>query len=120
MGGGYKSNSSYFPTTPYVEFKIEIWGLHPGWNKITVTFCSTYGGCGSDSVNVTYVPPDNQPPTITITSPRNGSTFTEPNITVKGYITDNIGIAGFGYTHEWKGGATGSYAARRPAHILSI
>ena len=106
--GGYTGNSSYFPTAEYVEFKIEIWGLHPGWNKITVTFCSPYGGCGSDSVNVTYVAPDTQPPVVIITYPPDGSTFTEPNIRVVGYATDNVGIMQFGYIHEWEGGGTGS------------
>jgi len=29
--GGSHSNSSYFETAEYVEFRIDIYGLHPGW-----------------------------------------------------------------------------------------
>lgn len=106
--GGSYSNSSYFETAQYVEFRIDIYGLHEGWNEIIVCFKNIYGTIGCDSVNVTYMPPDTEPPDITIDYPENGTTFTEPNITVTGIATDNVGIVSFGYTHEWEGGGTGS------------
>ncbi len=208
--GGSYSNSSYFETAQYVEFRIDIYGLHPGWNLVTVRFKNIYGAWGEDSVNVTYNPPNNppnkpskpegpnegkvgatlyfstvttdpdgdsleylidwgdgsdtgwqgpiasgypfetfhvwtepgtyevrakardipyyeesewseplivtiyeeendtEPPVVVKKYPPDGATFTEPNITAWGYITDNVGVASFGYTHEWEGGGTGS------------
>jgi len=51
--GGYTGNSSYFETAEYVNFRIDIYGLHPGWNLIIVRFKNIYGAWGEDSVNVT-------------------------------------------------------------------
>ena len=59
--GGSYSNSSYFETAEYVEFKIDIYGLHPGWNLIIVRFKNIYGAMGEDNVNVTYVTENNPP-----------------------------------------------------------
>jgi len=59
--GGSKSNSSYFETAEYVEFRIDIYGLHSGWNLIIVRFKNIYGALGEDSVNVTYNPPNSPP-----------------------------------------------------------
>jgi len=206
--GGSKSNSSYFETAEYVEFRIDIYGLHAGWNLIIARFKNIYGAMGEDRVNVTYNPPnsppnkptkpegptegkvketlhfntvttdpdedsleylidwgdgtntgwlgpitsgtpfqnfhawdepgtyevkakardipyleesewseslivtisgnDTEPPVVIKKYPPNGATFTEPNITAWGYITDNVGVVSFGYTQEWEGGGTGS------------
>ena len=205
---GSYSNSSYFQVAEYVEFRIDIYGLHPGWNLIIVRFKNIYGAWGEDSVNVTYNPPNTPPntpskpegptkgkvketlhfntvttdpdgdsleylidwgdgtntgwlgpitsgipfetfhswdepgtyavkakardlpyleesdwsdslivtisendiesPVVVIEYPEDGATFTEPDITVTGHITDNVGIVSYGYTHEWNGGSTGS------------
>jgi|GEM_PF-3558157 len=59
--GGSYSNSSYFETAEYVEFRIDIYGLHEGWNLVIVRFKNIYGAMGEDSVNVTYNPPNNPP-----------------------------------------------------------
>ena len=59
--GGSYSNSSYFQIAEYVEFRIDIYGLHSGWNLIIVRFKNIYGAIGEDSVNVTYNPPNNPP-----------------------------------------------------------
>jgi hypothetical protein len=45
---------------------------------------------------------DTEPPIVVIEYPEDGSTFTDPNITIKGYITDNVGIISVGSHHEWK------------------
>ena len=105
QGGSY-SNSSYFETAEYVEFRIDIYGLHPGWNLVIVRFKNIYGAMGEDSVNVTYNPPDDQPPTVTIDSPENGATVTNPHITVKGLVTDNVGIVSIGAKQKWSEGET--------------
>ncbi|MCD6109074.1 MAG: hypothetical protein J7J89_06375, partial [Thermoplasmata archaeon] len=103
QGGSY-SNSSYFETAEYVEFKIDIYGLHPGWNLVIVRFKNIYGSMGEDSVNVTYNPPDDQPPTVTIDSPENGATVTNPHITVTGLVTDNVGVVSIGVKQKWSEG----------------
>jgi len=59
--GGSHSNSSYFETAEYVEFRIDIYGLQPGWNLVIVRFKNIYEVYGEDSVNVTYTPPNNPP-----------------------------------------------------------
>ena len=50
---------------------------------------------------------DTTPPQVTITSPVNGTIITsaDPNITVRGYATDDVGIVNMSYTHwyEWGG-----------------
>ncbi|MCD6236470.1 MAG: hypothetical protein J7K13_00755 [Thermoplasmata archaeon] len=51
---------------------------------------------------------DNEPPIVIKEYPIDGETFTEPDITAWGYITDNVGVVSFGYVHEWEGGGTGS------------
>ncbi|MCD6473770.1 MAG: hypothetical protein J7K47_02555 [Thermoplasmata archaeon] len=51
---------------------------------------------------------DTEPPVVVIEYPEDGATFTEPNITAWGYVTDNVGVVSFGYTHEWEGGRRGS------------
>ena len=107
QGGSY-SNSSYFETAEYVEFRIDIYGLHPGWNLVIVRFKNIYGAIGEDSVNVTYNPPDTEPPQVTIEEPEDGAVLSNPDIMLRGVARDNVGITQFGYTHEWEGGATGS------------
>jgi len=105
QGGSY-SNSSYFETAEYVEFRIDIYGLHPGWNLVIVRFKNIYGAYGEDSVNVTYNPPDNEPPQVTIDSPATGTIFTHSHITVTGTATDNIGIVSIGAKQKWSEGET--------------
>ena len=104
--GGSHSNSSYFETAEYVEFRIDIHGLQPGWNLVIVRFKNIYGVYGEDSVNVTYNPPDEEPPQVTIESPENGAIFTHPHITVTGVVTDNAGIFSIGAKHRWEDGET--------------
>jgi hypothetical protein len=50
---------------------------------------------------------DDEPPIVTITSPENGTVFTEPHITVSGNATDNVGIVESGCTHECSEGSSG-------------
>ena len=106
--GGYTGNSSYFETAEYVNFRIDIYGLHLGWNLIIVRFKNIYGAWGEDSVNVTYNPPDTEPPEVTIDEPEDGAVLSNPDIVLRGIARDNKGITQFGYTHEWEGGSTGS------------
>lgn len=103
---GSHSNSSYFETASYVEFTIDINGLCPGWNEITVTFKNLDGLTGSDLINVTYVPTDNEPPVVTITFPSDGAIITTPYVIVTGTATDNVGITSIGSHHKWEDGET--------------
>lgn len=43
------------------------------------------------------------PPVVVIESPPDGSTVYDPDITVTGYATDDIGLAFFARVHEWTG-----------------
>jgi len=49
---------------------------------------------------------DNELPIVTIASPENGTIFTEPQITVSGNATDNVGIVESGFTHECSEGSS--------------
>ena len=60
------------------------------------------------SIRVIVYPIDTIPPTVTKVFPEVGAIFTDPDIIATGYVTDNVGVTYFGYTHEWAEGATGS------------
>jgi hypothetical protein len=47
-------------------------------------------------------------PRVVITSPENGTVFTQPEMMLKGYATYELGIDNIGYIWEWEKGATGS------------
>ena len=106
--GGEEGDRQTFEA-PVIEvtFSIPI-TLRPGENTIEVTAVDLAGNEGYDSVTVFYSTPDTEPPVVVKKYPPDGATFTKPNITAWGYVTDNIGIVSFGYTHEWEGGGTGS------------
>lgn len=56
-------------------------------------FCfKTYGVGGTDN-----------PPVVVIESPADGTTTSNPTLTVTGYASDDIGVASFGRKHEWTG-----------------
>jgi|GEM_PF-1649726 len=50
---------------------------------------------------------DTEPPIVVIESPENGTIFSEPDITLTGYATDNVGIVESGYSHSWSWGGAG-------------
>ncbi|MGA1793427.1 MAG: Ig-like domain-containing protein [Thermoplasmatota archaeon] len=72
-------------------WSIEV-QLTPGPNVIEARAFDDSGNFGFDTVTVTYndtVPPDMVPPEIEITSPANGTTVNDPDLTVTGTASDN-------------------------------
>ncbi len=125
QGGSY-SNSSYFETANYVEFRIDIHGLALGWNLIIVRFRNVYGSMGEDAVNITYE--DIYPPNIDIVDPPDGSVFTEPNIVVKVRADDGYGTPQWGsgvkeitWVHKWDDGEEeNSHVFDKPYDIVTL
>jgi hypothetical protein len=62
--------------------------LRPGPNAITVTAKDAAGNSGTDTLTVTYTPPDTTPPVMHISSPTNGQSFASSPITVSGTASD--------------------------------
>ena len=59
------------------------------------------------------------PPAVFIQSPTDGSSFTNPSITVTGYAIDDHGLASYGNKHEWTGDQTiisGTLPSPYPTH----
>jgi hypothetical protein len=67
--------------------------LASGSNTIYARATDTSGNTKETSVTVTYDPPDTTDPTITITSPTSGQTFTTATLTVSGSASDNVGLS---------------------------
>lgn len=85
----YGSWTSYANGEAYYEDGLGWWLLFMG----SADFCfKTYG---------TSIPDD--PPIVVIETPADGYTTSNPTLTVKGYATDDIGVASFGRQHEWTG-----------------
>lgn len=68
--------------------------LVPGLNTITVVARdnSPAQNQTTQSISVTYNPPDTTAPTLSIGSPTNGQVFTTANITVSGTAADAVGV----------------------------
>ncbi|MFW3146871.1 MAG: Ig-like domain-containing protein [Thermoplasmatota archaeon] len=74
-----------------LSWSIEL-ELTPGYNLIEVRGFDDSGNMGTDSISVTYndtLPDDNTHPVVAITEPSDGSTFTQPSITVRGTAEDD-------------------------------
>lgn len=64
---------------------------------------------------------DTTPPVVTITSPVNGSVVTDPNVTVIGMATDDVGIVTMCYAHiSERGGAAGCGSFSKSSTNVSI
>jgi hypothetical protein len=108
-GGGTMSEFwELDPPVEYYEFSMDI-SLVEGseGNLITVYAKDGENNQGDDSVLVIYNPSgdDTEPPVVVITYPEDGMTFTDPDLVVHGYGSDNIGITSIGYKHEWVDGS---------------
>ncbi len=68
--------------------------LSSGQNVITVTATDAAGNTGTDTLTVTYTPPDTTRPTITITTPTSGSTYSTGNsqLNIGGTASDNKAV----------------------------
>jgi GH25 family lysozyme M1 (1,4-beta-N-acetylmuramidase) len=76
--------------------------LASGANVITVTAYDAAGNHTPATLTVTYTPPDTTPPSISITSPTTGSTYSTNNSTISlgGTASDNVGVASVTWTNQ--------------------
>lgn len=92
-------------TTSWVKSGIT---LQPGQNLITVTAKDAANNSGTDTLTVTYTPPDTTMPTVTITSPTANSTYNTGNASfdLAGSASDNIGITQITWSNDRGGSGT--------------
>src|SRR6185369_52154 len=76
--------------------------LQAGDNVLTVTARDAVGNTATSTLTVTYTVPDNTPPSISITSPTSGSTYTTnvTSLTVSGSAADNVGVTQVTWTNS--------------------
>jgi len=76
--------------TPNANYTFATWSGNASGTNPTVTL--TMDSNKSITANFTYVPPANSSPTVSITSPQDGATFTAPaSITITATATDSDG-----------------------------
>ena len=80
--------------------------LSSGQNVITVTARDAAGNTATDTLTVTYTPPDTTRPTVTITAPTSDSTYTTSNsqLDIDGTASDNVAVTSVRWTNS-RGGS---------------
>ncbi len=80
--------------------------LSSGQNVITVTARDAAGNTATDTLTVTYTPPDTTRPTVTITTPTSSSTYSTGNsqLNIGGTASDNKAVTSV----SWKNSRGGS------------
>ncbi len=110
-GGGVRSEvwKTFSTAVKDYDFSITIDGLVQGMNKIIIwAWDLDYNRGVSPDLYVIYNPGGTNPPVITITSPPNNYVTSNSNITIEGYITDDTGVAYFGFGWERPDGTSSS------------
>ena len=84
--------------------------LQEGDNVITVTAQDAAGNTGTDSITVTYTPPDTEDPTVTITTPTSSSSYdtSSSTVTLGGSSSDNVGVTQVSWVNSTGGSGTAS------------
>jgi len=84
--------------------------LQSGQNVLTVTARDAAGNTSTDSITVTYTPPDTTPPVVSITSPTSNSTTTVQTtpINIGGTSSDAVGVTQVTWTNDRGGSGTAS------------
>jgi hypothetical protein len=84
--------------------------LYSGQNIITVTARDAAGNTGTDTLTVTYTPPDTISPTIQITSPTSNPTYstTQATINIGGTASDYVGVTQVTWANNRGGSGTAS------------
>ena len=84
--------------------------LQSGSNVITVTARDAAGNTATDSLTVTYNVADTTSPTISITTPSNGTSYstTASSVTLTGAASDNISITQITWSNNRGGSGTAS------------
>ncbi len=76
--------------------------LSSGDNVITVTARDAAGNTRTDTLTVTYTPPDSTRPTVTITAPTSDSTYTtgQSQLNIGGTASDNVAVTSVRWTKQ--------------------
>jgi hypothetical protein len=69
---GSYTNSSNLTISTHYNFRVRLYNIPQGWNKVTVTFCNIEDNCSYDSVTITYVQ-NNPPSNPGISGPSSGN-----------------------------------------------
>ena len=79
--------------------------LSSGQNVITVTARDAAGNTATDTLTVTYTPPDTSRPTISITSPTSSSSYSTDNfkLNISGTASDNAEVSTVSWTNSQGG-----------------
>ncbi len=97
--------------------------LSSGQNVITVTAKDAAGNTGTDTLTVTYTPPDTTRPTITITTPTSGSTYSTGNsqLNIGGTAADNKAVTTVSWTNSrgGSGNCSGTSSWSKSGIVLS-
>ena len=83
-------------------------GLVSGSNILTVKAWDAAGNSGTATLTVTYNPSDTTPPTIAITSPTSGLTYTTSSspLSIGGTASDNVGVTQVTWVNSTGGSGT--------------
>ena len=96
--------------------------LQSGNNIITVTARDAAGHTASDTITVTYTPPDTQDPTATITNPTSSSSYdtSSSTITLGGSASDNVGVTQVSWVNSRGGSGTASGTSSWSASSITL
>lgn len=91
--------------------------LHNSINVITISARDAAGNIGSDTISVSYTsasPADTTRPTVAISTPTTGSTYTAPGgiLSLAGTTMDNIGVTQVNWSNSL--GGSGIASVRYP------
>ncbi|MGH2407451.1 MAG: hypothetical protein ACRDF7_05135 [Candidatus Limnocylindrales bacterium] len=103
------------PVPPTADFVVPAVPLQPGANQISAAIVDTNGeGPRSAAIQVNF---DDQPPDLTISSPKNGSTTTSTKVTVSGKTQASSTIA---VANQLTGGAASTQASSSGSFKVDI
>jgi hypothetical protein len=110
--------------TGTTDWSIASITLTVGANVITVSAHDAAGNIGQDTITVTYSETDTADPTIEITSPTDGATWTTYNahISLSGVAADDLGVASVTWANlaGGSGTATGTTTWNIPTVSLAV
>ncbi|PZA05826.1 ThuA domain-containing protein, partial [Meiothermus sp. Pnk-1] len=104
LNGGPEQNISFTPGAS-VDFTATVSGLAPGSNTLIFNAYDAAGNKDSASTRVVYTgsSADTSKPSLSISSPANGSSTNRPNLNVQGQASDNVRVSRL--TYQLNGGA---------------
>jgi fibronectin type 3 domain-containing protein len=96
--------------------------LSEGDNVLTVTATDTSGNQSTDTLSVTYTPLDTIDPSVSITEPTSGSTYTTTSslVNLSGNALDNVGINQVTWVNDRGGSGTASGTTSWSASNLQL